>query len=425
MGHAATRWRAGGVVALFALAVACASASLPPGGPVDRTPLVLVRVTPDTGALNVRTREVLFRFNKVVSEPPSLDQLVVVSPSDGLVNVDWRREVIAVRPRKGWRPNTTYSVTILPALTDLQRNPLKNPVHTEFATGAAVAHGVIRGVAFDWVAQQVTRGARVEATTGTDTMFRYLAAADEAGRFALTSLPPGEWRVRVYKDDNSNRVMDRRELFDSITLTVPDSARHDFYLFLHDSLPPRTTNVTAPDSQTVRVAFDKPLSPGAPLDSSHFAVTRQKDSSRVAIRRVVAANLYDSLTAARKKAEQDSIARADTSLAARRTRARNDSLRAVRLADSLSAAQVAALKAARDTVKRDSIPKPARAAPVTAYVLELDSALVSKEPMRLEVRDVTSLSGNAGTFSTGFRWTRAPPPPSKDSAGPKLPAQKP
>jgi hypothetical protein len=423
MARRAGQWRAGGIITLFALAAACASASLPPGGPIDKTPLLLVRVTPDTGSLNVRLREVLFRFNKVVTEPLSLEQLVVVSPSDGLVSVDWRREVIAIRPRKGWRPNTTYSVTILPALTDLQRNPLKNPVRTEFATGGTVSHGVIRGVAFDWVAQAVARGARIEATTGTDTIFRYLAAADDAGRFALTSLPPGEWRVRAYKDDNNNRVMDRRELFDSMTLTVTDSARHDFYLFLHDSIPPHATNVTASDSLTVRVTFDKGLSPAAPLDASHFTVTRLKDSVRVGIRRVLVANLYDSLAAARKKIEQDSIARADTSAAARRTRARNDSLRAVRLADSLSAAQVAALKAARDTVKRDSIPKPARPAPINSYVLELDSALVSKEGMRLEIRGATNLAGSSGTTGSRFLWTRPPPP--KDSAGVKPPAKRP
>jgi Big-like domain-containing protein len=425
----------GAVVSLAALVVAlciaCASAGLPPGGPVDKTPPVLVRVTPDTGALGVRPREVVFRFNKVVSERPgtaaSLEDLVVVSPSDGLVNVEWRREAIVVRPRKGWRPNTTYTVTLLAGVSDLRNNRLTKALSLEFSTGSTASHGVVRGVAFDWVGQQVARGARVEATAGSDTLFRYVAVADSAGRFALTSLPPGDWHVRVYRDDNNNRVFDARlrELFDSATVTVADSARHDFYLFVHDSIAPRPTNVTAVDSVTVRMGFDKPLSPAVRLDVSHFTVIRRSDSSRVAIRSALPAAEYDSLAAQRKRVQQDSISKADTSAAGRRARARADSLARVHVADSLSAAQLALLKASRDTAKRDTLPRPGRPAPLIAYVIELENPLESKVPMLLEVRDVTGLTGAHLTTIRSFQWNRPAPPAAKDSAAAKAPVKKP
>ena len=418
-------------LAVAGLALACASASLPPGGHADKTPPVLVTVTPDTGAMNVRPREVVFRFNKVVSErpsgAPSLEDLVVVSPSDGGVNVDWRRQAIAIRPRKGWRPNTTYSVTILAGLADLRGNRLTTPQAVEFSTGGERMHGVVRGVAFDWVGQQIVRGARVEATSATDTTFRYLAAGDSAGRYALTSLPPGDWRLRVYKDDNNNHTYDAklREIMDSATVTVADSVRRDFYLFAHDSIAPRPTPVTATDSITVRVTFDKPLSPAAPLDVSHFSVTRRSDSSRVTVLRALPAAAYDSLAARRKKAQQDSVARADTSQAGRRARARADSLQARRLVDSLSAAQQALLKASRDTTKRDSIPRPARPAPLIAFVLELETPLVHKAGMQLEIRGVTGLTGAVRTSSNPFFWARPAPPPPKDTTTTKPPVKKP
>jgi len=178
---------------LAALCAACASPGFPPGGAVDRVPPVLVRVTPDTGTLNVRPREVVFQFDKVISERPasvqSLEQLVVVSPTEGVVNVDWHRQQIRIRPRKGWRANTAYSVTILPGLSDLQGNATRTPVRTEFSTGARLTNGTIRGVAFDWVAQAVVRGALIEAVTGADTNVRYVAATDSTGRFSLGGLP--------------------------------------------------------------------------------------------------------------------------------------------------------------------------------------------------------------------------------------------
>ena len=402
------------------LCAACASPGFPPGGAVDRLPPVLVRVTPDTGTLNVRPRDVVFQFDKVISERPasvqSLEQLVVVSPTEGVVNVDWHRQQIRIRPRKGWRANTAYSVTILPGLSDLQGNATRKPVRTEFSTGASLASGTIRGVAFDWVAQAVVRGALIEAVTGADTNVRYVATSDSTGRFSLGGLPAGAWRVRAVKDDNRNGRLDSREPFDSATMTVADSVRRDFYLFVHDSIGPRPSNVTALDSLTVRVPFDKPLSPLAPLDSGSFVLRRRSDSSVVLVRRAIPATIYDSLASQRKKLEQDAAAQKDTSTAGRRARARADSLGRVQLADSLAKAQVAALKASRDTVGRDSLPKPARRAPVSGYVLELATPLVPLVPMELEIRGVTNLNGATRTSLSRFFLPKAAPVKS-DSAG--------
>jgi len=225
--------------------------------------------------------------------------------------------------------------------------------------------------------------------------------------------------VRAVKDDNRNGRLDSREPFDSATMTVADSVRRDFYLFVHDSIAPRPSNVTALDSLTVRVPFDKPLSPLAPLDSASFVLRRRSDSSVVLVRRAVPAALYDSLASQRKKLEQDAAAQKDTSTAGRRARARSDSLARVQLADSLARAQVAALKASRDTVRRDSLPKPARRAPVSAYVLELATPLVPLVPMELEIRGVTSLNGATRTSLSRFFLPKATPVKSDSAEAPR------
>ena len=69
-----------------AAAVGCASQAMPPGGPPDLAPPVLVTVSPESGAVLVSPKAVTFRFDEVVSErprgAPSLDQLVLISPCD-------------------------------------------------------------------------------------------------------------------------------------------------------------------------------------------------------------------------------------------------------------------------------------------------------------------------------------------------------
>jgi hypothetical protein len=415
-------------ITLLAAAAACASMQAPTGGTLSKVPPKLVVVTPDTNARNSKAGEVVFRFDKVILEGTrgTLEKLVVISPSEGDPIVEWRREAIAVRPKKGFRPNTAYTVTLLPGVTDLQNNRSLKPFQTVFATGATIPRGAIRGVAFDWIGQKAIASARIEATLPADTAFRWQAASDSLGRFLLPNLPTGQLVIRVYVDQNSNRQLDRRELFDSITLTVADSARRDFYMFAHDTLGPRLDLVTVVDSETVRVKFDPPVLPESVIDTSSFIVTRMKDTTRLAIRRVTLGSTFDSSAIIRKNFVADSAARADTTVAGRRRRATDDSLRAANVRDSVSRAQVTAIRAARDTVRKEVAPKPDRPAPPTEWVIELLKPLESASITRIQSVGVKGLTGAVRAKGTqrDFSWRR---PEKKDSsaAKPVVPVQKP
>ena len=108
------------VIAASLGAVACASPGLPPGGPARVVPPRLVAITPEPLAVNVRPRAVEFTFDEVVNEASrgsgaaagigggatGLESLVLVSPRNGSVAVNWGRERLSVRPRRGFRPNS-------------------------------------------------------------------------------------------------------------------------------------------------------------------------------------------------------------------------------------------------------------------------------------------------------------------------------
>ena len=195
-----------------------------------------------------------------------------MSPAEGPVSVDWHRTSITVRNRKGWRPDIAYTVTILSGLQDLSGNSTRKPLQTVFSTGNVIPHAEIRGVAFDWAAQQPVSGARVEAMIGSDTALKFIAVADSTGRFVMTTLPPGTLRVRAYVDANTNHRPRPRELWDSASVVLADTASRELYMFAHDTIGPSLLDVTAIDSVTLRVKFDRPLLPGAPLDVSHFSL---------------------------------------------------------------------------------------------------------------------------------------------------------
>jgi hypothetical protein len=396
---------AAAVGAVTALA-SCAQPSPPPGGPPDPEPPVLVRVSPDSGSVNARPDEVLFRFDEVVAErpsgAPSLDQLVLVSPRAGTPEVRWRRSGIAVRPRGGWRENTTYVVELLPGIADLRGNRRDSSTVTVFSTGAAIAATRIAGVVFDWPRGAAAGGALVEAIVLTggerpDSVF-YVTRADSAGRFTLPYVPPGAVTLRGVLDANRNFALEPREAYDSLRFSLRDSARVELYAFVHDTVGPRIGNVVVQDSVTLRVTLDQPLAVAQPLDTSLVRLFTA-DSAPLAVARVLSARAADSLRAAAADTARPAAAPADT---ARRPPA--DAAR--RPADTTRAAAPP--------------PAPRRAVPITELVVRPARPLAPNTRYRIVVTARGLLDATA--TSDRILTTPAPPATPADTAARRPPA---
>lgn len=263
----------GGAVAACIMA-GCASPGMPPGGPPDTEAPRLVGVAPDSGRVSIAPRSVVFRFDEVVSETPpgatTLAGLFLISPQHGTPVVEWQREEISVRPRRGWLPNTVYSVTMLPGLADLRGNVRKDGAGTLFATGPVIPATAIRGVLFDWAAGRPVASGLVQAITADSTI--YLTQADSVGGFTLAHLPPGSYELKGVLDGNRNRALDPREAWDTVTVALTDTASVQLFAFVHDSVGPRIQEVIAADSVTLRVQLDVPVDARTPLDPAWIRV---------------------------------------------------------------------------------------------------------------------------------------------------------
>jgi len=302
--------------ALAAAALAaCASMSMPPGGVQDKIPPSVVSVTPDSGVTNVKASAVEFRLDKVVNNPPpgsqnSLDQLFVISPVDGDPRVAWHRDHIDVRPRHGFRPNTAYSVTLLPGLTDLRGNAMRSSRTVIFSTGDTIPPLGVLGRAFDWTAGAPAPGAWIQAFPITDTTRLYVAVADSVGQFSLGPLGSGRYVVRGFVDVDHNRALGRREKWDADTLTLTDARPAiELDLIERDTTPVRISTVQPQDSVTLAVSFDAALDPAAPLGLANVRVQRS-DSTQLTILRVESAE-------AMNRERADSVRRADSLAAAK------------------------------------------------------------------------------------------------------------
>lgn len=428
---------------LTGLGYACANPNQPPGGPPDAAPPRVVKITPSSGTIGARPKAVVFQFDEVISETPKgqtdLAKLVFVSPKSGDIEVDWRRSQLDVKPAKGWKPNTVYTVLLGAGVTDLRNNSIDSAVRIVFSTGGPIPETKVDGVVFDWQLNTYAREALIEAivrdTAKKDSII-FQTIADSLGRYSLQHIPPGNYVLRAILDRNNNRSLERLEAWDTVGITVTSTSNVELHAFTHDSIGLGITSVTLLDSnKTLRVTFDKPVLPAQAFSTTNFTLRRNEKTDSTTILNILTVfsgpqrALFDSL---RNKAREDSIARTrpvDTTAAGRAAR---DSVARQKVRDSLRVAELQrneerrllALRGGRALPPKDTTPKPKmkRAPLYTEVYLTLDRPLDYGARYQLIARNVTSVSGvRLDTTRVRARYTINVPQKPKEPDAKKAP----
>lgn len=291
--------------ALSALAVnSCARIEPPPGGPPDTKAPTIVSVVPDTMA-NVPgfDGDVVFTFSETVSEGAQasegygtgdLERLILLSPTEKVPVVRWRRNRVTVRPREGWRDSTVYRVELLPGLSDIRNNRSVGGRSVTFTTGGPRPDYTLRGKVYDWNTSQPARGVLLEAVLEPDSLV-YRSATDSSGNFTLGPLPRGAYVVFAVTDQNRDRKRGAREVFDSVRVTDDSGKVPELWMFQHDTTQPRMQPPTVTDSVTISIPFNQKLDPYQKLDTSMIMVRELPDSSRIGVVSLLFPPAHDSL----------------------------------------------------------------------------------------------------------------------------------
>ena len=341
--------------------------------------------------MNVASKNVTFTFDETINDRGGgrneLSDLFLISPRDGAPRVSWHRSRIDVRPRHGFRPNTAYTVTLLPGIADLRSNTMKEGATVTFSTGPSIPPLRLRGTVFDWVAEKPAPNALVEATTPDSVT--YVAQADTGGRFTIGPLGAGTYVVRATIDQNHNRALDRGESWDSLVVTAPHTDSLELLAAPRDTLPPRIESVAFVDSVTLRLTFDRLLEPAQRLAADSFSVVGA-DSAAIAV------------TAVRTPREE----------AERQQQLAGQAADSMRRADSIGGRPRAALPRSIPPATPDSAArKPSRAAPFTTVSIVLARPLKQATSYRVRVRSVRALSGRSASSDRLFNTPRPTPAP--------------
>lgn len=381
------RWRA--VAALLpicpAALLACARIEPPPGGPPDAALPRLIAARPDSFARLTPFKGVAeFQFDEVVSEGGTpnrgegtggLERLVILSPSNRVPEVRWRRNRITIRPREGWRPNRVYRVELLPGVTDLRNNRTQEGTVLTFSTGAARPQTTLEGQVVDWSTSRPVPSALVIASLLPDSL-PYRGVADSSGRFSLGPLPQGDYIVSGVLDQNTDHRQDAREAYGTARVARGKSAVGELWAFVRDTSAPRIQTVAVDDSVKATVTFSQKLDPRQRLSARDVILRLLPDSTTVAVSSILPQPVDDSIHGTPSPAEdsteiEDSTAGVDTSRAGRRI------------------APGARGRAAE-------APKPTRPPLYDRLVLRVPRPWAPGSRLALEVRGVKNVTGVAG-----------------------------
>ncbi len=394
--------RLGEVVSALVLLMilACARLGAPPGGPEDKVPPKLLSTVPESlGVYPGWNRDVEFRFDEVISEGGSpnqglgtgdLEKLILVSPSNAVPVVRWRRDRITVHPKEGWKANRAYRIELLPGLTDLRRNKLDTTIVLTFGTGGPMPTDTLHGLVIDWVSGHVARNALIELTLLPDSL-TYRTVSDSGGRYSIGPLPHGAWSVVGVLDQNRNLRRDRRESYDSTQVASGTFAVAPLWLIPRDSLGPKISSITPTDSVSALITFSQALDPAQAFDSLEVTFRLQRDSSAVPFHPLLPKALDDTLQLLARE-------RADSIKAAQDTTHRDSTLVKPKPPIEPKAAprpghgERPAPKADADA---DSIIK-SRPQLFDKLVLRVDSAFVPQTKYEILIHGIRSAAGVAG-----------------------------
>jgi hypothetical protein len=226
---------------------------------------------------------VRFRFDERVSERPvggTMDDAVLVSPRTGDVRVRPGRRELTVEVDGGFLPGMVYRVTLLPVVSDLFNNQLRDPFEIVFSTGAALNQSAVAGLAWDRVSGEGVESLEVLAIAQEDSTV-HVARTDSGGIYALRYLPPGRYSLVAFEDRNRNQEVDVMEVQGtrSVLIPGPDTLLVDVGVLQPDTTPARLTAVQVLDSVTIILEFDDYLDPVSPAEDVNVTVEVRIDSA--------------------------------------------------------------------------------------------------------------------------------------------------
>lgn len=250
----------------------CAVQVAPSGGPVDKTPPKILEIMPQVNSTFVPLDQKVEIVFSEAMDRKSFERAIFITPDPGeRVKYKFKKNKLNIEFLDSLKTNRTYVITLGTDLTDSHGNPLRESFTLAFSTGAEISNGQISGSVFSKTKVQgiLIWAYILENGQQPDPAKRsgdYVTQTDAQGRFTLSNLSEGNYRIFAIGDRDNNRFFD----VGSDELGVPSRdvrltkkqltvSNIKFKMTVQDTTGPALVSVSPPDRFHLTLRFDENL----------------------------------------------------------------------------------------------------------------------------------------------------------------------
>ena len=224
----------------FAGLLGCASIGSPGGGLYVETPPALVRSEPAEAATSVNRQKITMRFNENIKLDNANEKMTISPPQVKAPTISSNAKTLTIELRDTLQANTTYTIDLGDAVQDNNEgNPLEN-LSLTFSTGDHIDTMKVMGTLLNAKDLEPVTGAFVgiyalnedgifpargkegaSLQLAIDSIvalypdsifslrpFERAGKTDSYGRFTISGVGPGKYRMYAVKDGNTNYMYD-------------------------------------------------------------------------------------------------------------------------------------------------------------------------------------------------------------------------
>lgn len=260
---------------------ACAKISSPSGGPRDRQPPVVLKMMPENGSKNFRSKNFVITFDEYVVLDNINEKLLVSPPLMKKPSVLTRGKNVIVEFEEDLKDSTTYTFYFQDAIRDLNEANILENFQYVFSTGSVIDSLSVTGNVYDAFTLDPPEKAMVllyqnlHDTAVMKQIPNYIGRADANGYFRIDNLQPGRYNLFALDDaDNSKNYNLSDEAFAFMDSSIVVSPEHNFIPVINDT---STVNVNKPAARAPSLVGEYKLYLFEALKKDHYLNGSSRD----------------------------------------------------------------------------------------------------------------------------------------------------
>lgn len=268
------------------LLYSCAQIVIPDGGQKDEKPPVLIKSNPPQKAVGVYPKTIILFFNENIEVKNQSENISITPEISSIPKIKVKKNKIEIEIEKdSLKANTTYCLNFGKSITDMNEGNILENFYYTFSTGSSIDTAYISGRILT-----IKENKPLDKTTvqlkNSITSVKYSTYSDKNGEWRINNIAQGKYSLLVYKDNNSNKGLDKYEsyYYDTITLNEkPKSitSKLIIYQYNFDTTPFTALKCSYINENTISLKFNKPPLNATSIKYSFYSDLNKKENLKL------------------------------------------------------------------------------------------------------------------------------------------------